>query len=220
MTDEKFVFVSDVRDKKRTARGSFNKRSHAGKGGAVKFPSDYLTRKEREAMNGEVKSYCLNSPMNWKSFKAMPDDIKVLYIRGIRERYGVENTKIAAMLGIHKVTFANEIKRLGLKSGGKRAGKVDGDGWFRWINGVPVDRASDIPSGMTEHESQQEDVDKETVEAAEENKTMNSALPAYGHLDFECNARAALQVIDQILQDSCVKLSVVWKLVGDGVQHG
>mgnify|MGYP001248187255 FL=1 len=45
MTDEKFVFVSDCADKKRTARGIHNKRTHAGKGGKVIFPSDYLTRK-------------------------------------------------------------------------------------------------------------------------------------------------------------------------------
>ena len=71
MTDEKFVFVSDCADKKRTARGIHNKRTHAGKGGKVIFPSDYLTRKEREAMNGEVKTYALNRPMRWKAYKSM-----------------------------------------------------------------------------------------------------------------------------------------------------
>lgn len=40
MTDEKFVFVSDCADKKRTARGIHNKRTHAGKSGKVIFPSD------------------------------------------------------------------------------------------------------------------------------------------------------------------------------------
>ena len=46
MTDERYTFVSDVRDKKRTARGAFNKRTHCGKGGAVKFPSDFMSKKE------------------------------------------------------------------------------------------------------------------------------------------------------------------------------
>ena len=54
MNDEKYVFINDCAEKKRTARGIHNKRTHAGKGGKVIFPSDYLTRKEREAMNGEV----------------------------------------------------------------------------------------------------------------------------------------------------------------------
>ena len=63
MTDEKFVFVSDVAEKKRTARGSHNKRTHCGRGGTVRFPSDNMTRKELSKMNGEVKSYRMNDPM-------------------------------------------------------------------------------------------------------------------------------------------------------------
>ena len=64
MTDEKFVFTSDVADKKRTARGAHNKKAHAGKGGKVKFPADYMTKKELTAMSGEVKSYKMNSPLS------------------------------------------------------------------------------------------------------------------------------------------------------------
>ena len=80
MDDEKFVFYEDVREKKTISRGSRYKRTHAGKGGRVKLPSDYLSNKELKAMNGEVKSYHLNSPMLWSEFKSMPDDIQVLYI--------------------------------------------------------------------------------------------------------------------------------------------
>ena len=220
MTDEKFVFVSDVRDKKRTARGSFNKRSHAGKGGAVKFPSDYLTRKEKEAMNGEVKSYRLNSPMDWKSFRAMPDDIKVLYIRGIRERYGATNTNIAEMLGIHKVNFAREVSRLGLNAGHRRSKPFDGEGWCRWIHGVAEDHERMMPCDMPEQENPKEEFCVEAVKTAEEDHTQEPAIPANGNLYFECNATIALQTINRILQDSCVKLSVVWERLGDGVQNG
>lgn len=45
MNDEKYVFITDCAEKKRTARGIHNKRTHNGKGGKVLFPSDYLTRK-------------------------------------------------------------------------------------------------------------------------------------------------------------------------------
>ena len=41
MNDEKYVFITDCADKKRTARGIHNKRTHNGKGGKVLFPSDY-----------------------------------------------------------------------------------------------------------------------------------------------------------------------------------
>lgn len=86
MTDEKFLFVTDCADKKRTARGVNNKRTHTGKGGKVRFPSDNLTRKELNAMNGEVVSYKLNEPMTWAEFKALPDDIKKTYIKLLREK--------------------------------------------------------------------------------------------------------------------------------------
>ena len=35
-------------------------------------------------MSGECKSYRLNSPMSWDEFKAMPDDIKITYIKLLR----------------------------------------------------------------------------------------------------------------------------------------
>lgn len=76
MTDEEYIFRTECAEKKRTARGSFNRLSHAGKGGRVKMPSDYMTKKERDKMNGEVQSYNLNSPMKWMQFKRMPDDIQ------------------------------------------------------------------------------------------------------------------------------------------------
>lgn len=85
MKDEEFLFHSDCHEKKVTARSARNTRTHNGKRGKVKFPSDYLTKKEIKAMSGEVKSYRLNEPMSWREFKAMPDDIKVTYIKLLRE---------------------------------------------------------------------------------------------------------------------------------------
>lgn len=115
MTDEKFVFVSDCADKKRTARGIHNKRTHAGKGGKVIFPSDYLTRKEREAMNGEVKTYALNRPMRWKEFKLLPDDVRREYIENLQKRFGVMQKDLAVMFGVSVNSVGLETKKLGIK---------------------------------------------------------------------------------------------------------
>lgn len=79
MTDEKYLFVSDVKDKKRTARGSRNK-SRGAAHRTVRMPSDYLTEKERKSLNGEVVSYNLKQPMKWAAYKALPDDIQREYI--------------------------------------------------------------------------------------------------------------------------------------------
>lgn len=104
MTDEEYVFRSECADRKRVARGSFNKRSHAGKGGRVKMPSDYMTKKERDKMNGEVQSYNLNSPMKWAQFKRMPDDIKREYLSTIISKYNPQQKALAEMFGVSRNT--------------------------------------------------------------------------------------------------------------------
>ena len=114
MTDERYTFVSDVRDKKRTARGAFNKRTHCGKGGAVKFQSDFMSKKEIMAMNGEVKAYKLNDPMTWGEFKAMPDDLKIGYVKSLRERFSVSDAEIGRMMGVSRSSISSETKRLGI----------------------------------------------------------------------------------------------------------
>lgn len=137
MTDEKYLFVTDVADKKRTARGSHNKRTHCGRGGRVRLPSDNLTRKELNKMNGDVKSYRLNEPMTWAEFKTMPDDLKITYIKLLREKFNVPGTHIEKMLGTNHVYYSKEIVRLGLSEGkSSRSGSTpwDRDGWNAWCN--------------------------------------------------------------------------------------
>ena len=146
MKDEEFVYKSDVRDKAITARSARHTRTHCGKGGRVRFPSDNLSKKELMKMNGEVKSYRLNSPMSWAEFKSMPDDLKVVYIQALRKKYKVPDVNIAGMLGIGRQAFIKEVNRLGV-SQGKAAGgrrKWDKEGFFAWANGV------DVPTPVTE----------------------------------------------------------------------
>lgn len=80
LTDEQRDFMNDSREKKRIAWGSRNKRSHCGKSGGIRFPSDSLTKKERAAMDGEVITYQLSEVLTDEEFNRLPDDIKKLYI--------------------------------------------------------------------------------------------------------------------------------------------
>ena len=80
LTDEQKEFIADCKDKTRTARGSHNKRSHCGKSGGIKFPSDNLTEKQKRAMNGKVITYQLSKILTDEEFNKLPDDIKKLYI--------------------------------------------------------------------------------------------------------------------------------------------
>ena len=81
LPDEQYVMISDSIEKKKIARSSHNRKAHCGKGGRVKFPSDYLSKKELKAMNSDVKSYNLNRPMTWGEFRSMPQDLQIMYIK-------------------------------------------------------------------------------------------------------------------------------------------
>lgn len=167
MTDEKFLYVSDVAEKKRIARGSHNKRAHAGKGGSVKLPSDFYSRKELQAMNGEVKSYRLNEPMTWVEFKALPDDIKIMYIKALREKFGVTDKKIfEQMYGVSKSHGSKVMKGLGLSV--KHYSKdtiFDKDGWEKWLN-----RASKDIAAADQDNEEESSADAENCEPVESEK--------------------------------------------------
>lgn len=153
MKDEEYCFVTDVRDKKVVARSARHQRTHAGKGGAVKLPSDYLTPKELKAMSGECKSYKLNSPMTWKEYQEMPDDIRILYIKGLRARYNVPTTEIGKMLGVCQRTILKEVARLGISTGHLGVKKAwHRDGWLVWLNGIPAPTVTTDPVEETQEE--------------------------------------------------------------------
>ena len=81
MTDERYTFVQDIREKKRTARGYYNK---VRQGGRMKLPSDYLTAKEKKKMNGQVYTYSLADRLSWEQFKSLPNDLQMEYIDKLR----------------------------------------------------------------------------------------------------------------------------------------
>ena len=69
MTDFEYAkkqFDKDCREKKSIARCT--KYAVKISRGTVKTVSDYMSRKEREALNGEVKEYSLGKPMVLRSY--------------------------------------------------------------------------------------------------------------------------------------------------------
>lgn len=99
LPDEQWAMIEDSIDKKRTAASAFKQRSHCGKSGCS-LPSDFRTKKELNAMNGEVKSYRLNAPMSWDEFKEMPNDLRVTYIQSLRDKFNVPDQHIAEMFDV------------------------------------------------------------------------------------------------------------------------
>lgn len=105
MTDEAYVFHEDSKEKKRVARSAHKKPAHNSR--RCRFPSDYKTRKELNAMNSEVKIYALSQPMKWKEFKALPEDLRKRYLIRLRDLYHAGPSAMAKMFGVSAASVQN-----------------------------------------------------------------------------------------------------------------
>lgn len=137
MEDEKYVFFQDVREKKVTGYSARKQKKHCGKGGRVKFPSDYLTKKELQNMSGECKTYRMNSPMKWQEFKAMPKDLQIAYIKAIKEKYDPPIVAIAKMMGCERANLSRYLTSLGFEKGKRGHYPWDKMGFAEWCFGLP-----------------------------------------------------------------------------------
>lgn len=158
MNDIRWEFIQDSRDKKITARSARNTRTHNGKAGHVRLPSDNLTKKEREAMNGECIKYAsLKKPMTWSEFKELPGDLKVEYVKSLREKFKLPNTAFAEMFGIDSTVVSRYFKCYGLSIGsasGSGNRTWDREGFLAWRGGAEdgVVKPSETPINTSEDE--------------------------------------------------------------------
>lgn len=165
-------------------------------------------------MNGEVQSYRLNDPMTWAEFKKMPDDIKITYIKLIREKYGAPDQHIGKMLGVCQATIVKEIRRLGISNGkGCFKPKWSKEAFYAWCYGTA------LPAHVSETEEDGETaapvpvcVENECEETpvSQGNQEPFPVVPECGKLVFECRASQALAVLEKILGDEYIRLSIAW----------
>ena len=103
MNDYEYTFKQDVREKKTIGNSAYHKKN-GSKSHYVSLPSDHLSRKEKEALNGEVKTWNLMKPMKWEEFEEMPLDLQERYLAMIVDGYNVA----ANLIGELTVTFRKE----------------------------------------------------------------------------------------------------------------
>lgn len=221
MKDEEYLFRQENRERAITARSARHRRTHTGKGGRVKLPSDHMTKKEKNAMNGECKTYRLNDPMKWEEFKTLPEDLMGSYIKALRQRFNCPDAKIAEMMGVHPATFSRYMKTLGLPTGDNRNRntKWDEAGWYTWLHGMPAPVAEaqeEIP------EEAPEQADEATPEQAEKviqgdtegctccSKEVNRAIPAVGSMSFEGRTEEIMETIKMLLGGANIRIDITW----------
>lgn len=213
MSDEQYLLMQDTRDKKITARSARHTKTHCGKSGAVKFPSDYMSKKEIKAMSGECKSYRLNEPMSWDEFKDMPDDLKITYVKALREKFNVPVTAFADMFGISSPVVSSYFKCLGLSKGRAAERVWNKEGFLAWRSGgsseavapseTPIEEVADVGEKI--------DISKECGETYQ----TSLLVPEQGELTFRGNIDDILRTIKMVLDGKNVNLHVEWTVMSE-----
>ena len=113
MNDIEYELKKDIREKKNIGR-SYKNMNRTGKG-PLRFPSDYLTKKEKKKLNGPVASYDMGKPMSYAAFNKMPSEMQKLYLDGIIEKFHPTTKTIAELFGINPGSVSYRMKKLGVK---------------------------------------------------------------------------------------------------------
>ena len=133
MTD----FDYENMQKKITARGARHKKN-GSKSRRCTMPSDYLTKAQKEALNGPVTTILLNQPMDWATFKSLSDTLKKTYLVNLKNTYNPNTSMLARMFGVTPNPVSAELRKHGLPTGlrGAKPDKSRQAAWEAFCNGV------------------------------------------------------------------------------------
>jgi hypothetical protein len=96
MTDAEYIFKQTELKRKKIGYGDRHKKRQGGK--TVRFPSDYMTKKERQAMNGDVVTYKQKDLYTRQEWLALPEDLRLKWVNSLINRYCVGHTAIARVV--------------------------------------------------------------------------------------------------------------------------
>lgn len=138
MNEIEKLFIDDSREKKRTGANISKRASRKGYcRGGVKFPSDFLSAKERKKLSGEVRIYNMydkyenatkDTKLDYKEFKFLDQEEQRKIFEILRGKF--KNQEVAELFGASKTTIYEHMKKVGVefvdynKSGAKRKGRT------------------------------------------------------------------------------------------------
>lgn len=172
-------FDWDVLQKKRIANNA-RRMKNGSKSKKCSLPSDHMTPTEWKRRNGPVNTYKLDAPMSWDTFREMPIDLQITYLRNLQELYRANDKMLADMFHVHFSHIAKYRAALGVHAIG---GKVMGEAkerrdamWAAFCNGVvggnekPAENATEEPT--TIEERYEEPVQEPVLEDPEPEKDL------------------------------------------------
>lgn len=159
MRDAEYLFKQTSLERKRIGRGDFNKKRQGGK--QVRLPSDNMSRKEWEKMNGECKSFNLAKPVKWAAFKQWPADLQRNYLTGLQEKFNAKSGHMAAMFGVSTKTLFLLTQTIGFKFSRGKAPLLK-SAWYAFVNGEQV------KEDLVKEDSVKEELPPEVLAPSEE----------------------------------------------------
>ena len=130
MHDIKKAYYDDLNEKSALARSA---RAGTRKSKCWKT----YTKKELELMNGPTYRVNPNEFISYVEFKALPDTLKKEYCQTVIDNWNIGPNALAKMWGITGGTVCPILKRLGVKTNGKRSSTENTERFFAdFVNGT------------------------------------------------------------------------------------
>lgn len=115
-------------EKKVIARSARKKVTHTG----CKLPSDFMTNKEKQQLNGEVITMDMNKPVAYKAFKLWPADLQKEYLEKLVKEFGVSINSVAKMMGAPFSSFHSFLTSRHLRDVFPKNTKMSNDQVIDW----------------------------------------------------------------------------------------
>ena len=161
-------FDFEVIQKAKTARSAKHKKASARGPRGCSLPCDNLTPAQIRKLNGPVEEFVLGRPMDWKTFKSMPADLRKQYLIDLRTKYAANAMMLGAMFGVNNQTVLNQQKELGIPpmSRGARASRATRARWQAFCGGTAQETACEEQAAedATKAEEPAEPTPEETTE--------------------------------------------------------
>lgn len=172
-------FEYEVMQMKRLA-GQARHRKHGSQSRKCPMSTDHMTHKEWKERCGEVMTYRLGVPMEWKDFRNLPQDIQKTYMEQIMDTYSATATDFARMFGVTVNTVLRVCGDGGIGITFRHGRKMDAR--QRSEFDAFINRAADIDakSGGAYAENYSDDID-----ASEDMSMSGFELDFCGKLDMD-----------------------------------
>lgn len=188
MNDIEYILYSDNRERKRTAYGARNKKRGGRK---CSHPGDYLTRKEKAKMNGDVISYNPKQ-ITWAQFRSLPETAQRDLIETWKS-HGARHTDVAALMGTNSKNFSMWMtEHLPDMRWGQGSGRYPSFEWNDWRFGKTQENVT-------------------VLEPEEKPESKKEILPTSGTLSYTGNPAEILKMVGAMLTGGEYEITVIFR---------